>query len=138
MSTNVLDDLQTESNGVGNSSSQGGKPQPQQVRLRITDQNMQTQYANAFRSNGTPEEVLLDFGINTVIGGARPEGAQGGAGSNLGGEIHFDVHSRIIMNFATTKRLAILLGNLVREHEARFGEVKLASSERTRAQTSDA
>lgn len=109
------------------------KPASQQVRLRITDQSMRAQYANAFRSNGTPEEVLLDFGVNTIINASRPEGLLSGGGDKSGtlsSEIHFDVHSRIIMNLATTKRLAILLGNLVREHEARFGEVKLAGSER--------
>ena len=37
-----------------------------QVRLRIDERTMGTSYANAFRANGTAEEVMLDFGLNLV------------------------------------------------------------------------
>ena len=37
-----------------------------QVRLRIDERNMSSGYANAFRTNGTAEEVMLDFGLNVV------------------------------------------------------------------------
>ena len=43
----------------------------QQVRLRVDERNMSTSYANAFRTNGTAEEVMLDFGLNTVVQGGQ-------------------------------------------------------------------
>ena len=36
------------------------------IRLRIDERNMSSSYANAFRTNGTAEEVMLDFGLNVV------------------------------------------------------------------------
>ena len=47
----------------------------QQVRLRVDERNMQTTYSNAFRTNGTAEEVMLDFGINTMTP-AQQQGAR--------------------------------------------------------------
>ena len=38
----------------------------QQVRLRVDERNMKSSYANAFRTNGTAEEVMLDFGLNLL------------------------------------------------------------------------
>ena len=34
----------------------------QQVRVRVDERDMSVSYANAFRTNGTAEEVMLDFG----------------------------------------------------------------------------
>ncbi|HUT57977.1 MAG TPA: DUF3467 domain-containing protein, partial [Phycisphaerae bacterium] len=45
-----------------------------QVQLRINEQNMQTCYANAFRTNGTAEEVILDFGLNLMNPAVQQQG----------------------------------------------------------------
>ncbi len=37
-----------------------------QVRLRVDEQSMASGHANAFGTNGTAEEVMLDFGLNVV------------------------------------------------------------------------
>ena len=58
----------------------------QQVRLRIDERNMKTSYANVFRTNGTAEEVMLDFGVNTM--NPRRPGQQP--------EIVFQVNDRVI------------------------------------------
>jgi len=37
-----------------------------QIRLRVDEREMGSSYANAFRTNGTAEEVMLDFGLNLL------------------------------------------------------------------------
>jgi len=92
-----------------------------QVRLRINEQNMRTSYANAFRTNGTAEEVLLDFGLN-LINPPATEGDQP--------EIMFQINERIIMNYYSAKRMAITLSQLIRRHEDQFGELELDVAKR--------
>jgi hypothetical protein len=88
----------------------------QQVRLRIDERNMATQYANAFRTNGTAEEVMVDFGLNLV----SPPTAAGQPP-----EIVFQATQRVVMNYFSAKRLAITLSQLIRQHEQQFGELVL-------------
>lgn len=89
----------------------------QQVRLRVDERDMGTNYANAFRTNGTAEEVMLDFGVNLV--------GQAGQGAEAQPEIMFKVTNRIIMNYYSAKRLAITLSQLIRRHEDQFGQLEL-------------
>ena len=91
-----------------------------QVRLRMDERNMTTGYANAFRTNGTAEEVMLDFGINLVAPGAEANKP----------EIVFQVNNRIILNYYSAKRLAITLSQLIRRHEDQFGELELDMNKR--------
>ena len=91
-----------------------------QVRLRVDEQNLQTSYANAFRTNGTADEVMLDFGLNLV----NPAQAQENP------EILFQVTDRIIMNYHSAKRMAITLSQLIRRHEEQFGELELDVAKR--------
>jgi hypothetical protein len=93
----------------------------QQIRLRIDERNMQTCYGNAFRTNGTAEEVILDFGLN-LMNPATPEQGQP--------EIVFQVSERVIMNYYSAKRLAITLSQLIRRHEEQFGELELDVAKR--------
>jgi hypothetical protein len=88
-----------------------------QVRLRVDEREMETTYANAFRTNGTAEEVILDLGLNLL----RPSGPQ----SQEPPEILFQAGERIVMNWYSAKRLAITLSQLVRRHEQQFGELEL-------------
>ena len=90
--------------------------QGQQVRLRIDERTMTTNYANAFRTNGTAEEVMLDFGVN-LAAPAQKQGDQP--------EIVFQITNRVIMNYYSAKRLALTLGQLIRRHEEQFGELEL-------------
>jgi len=93
----------------------------QQIRLRIDERTMSTQYANAFRTNGTAEEVLLDFGINLIGPPPAP---------NQQPEIVFQATHRVIMNYYSAKRLAITLSQLIRRHEQQFGELVLDVNKR--------
>jgi hypothetical protein len=93
----------------------------QQVRVRLDERNMTTSYANAFRTNGTAEEVMLDFGLN-LIGPPTREGDQA--------EIVFKVNDRVILNYYSAKRLALTLTQLLRKHEDQFGELELDVAKR--------
>ncbi|HLO41525.1 MAG TPA: DUF3467 domain-containing protein [Phycisphaerales bacterium] len=89
-------------------------PQQQQVQLRIDESKMHTTYSNTIRTSTTPEEVVLDFGINMPM--PSPEGQP---------VMMFAVGSRVVMNWAGIKRLAINLGQVVRQYEERNGEIQL-------------
>ncbi len=96
----------------------------QQVRLRMDERNMTTTYANAFRTNGTAEEVMLDFGVNMVNPASQGQETP---------EIVFQVNDRVIMNYYSAKRLAITLSQLIRRHEEQFGELEMDMSKRQAA-----
>ena len=95
-----------------------------QVRLRIDERNMSSSYANAFRANGTAEEVMLDFGLNLVSPAADQKEQQ---------EIVFKVNERIVLNYLSAKRLAITLSQLIRRHEDDFGELELDVAKRRKS-----
>ncbi len=121
-----------DSNHLGNGAHAGDtSPAPgQQVRLRVDERQMATNYANAFRTHATPEELMLDLGINTVQ--PAPAGSAGGDGNQPQAELVMRTSNRIIMNYFTAKRLAITLSQAIRRHESQFGEIKLDVNERAR------
>ena len=43
---------------------QAAQQQGRQVQLRIDESRMSTTYANTIRTATTPDEVVLDFGLN--------------------------------------------------------------------------
>lgn len=96
----------------------------QQVRLRIDERDMRTAYSNAFRVNGTAEEVMLDFGVNLVNPATQQQGQP---------EIVFQVTERLIMNYYSAKRLAITLSQVIRRHEEQFGELEMDVAKRQKS-----
>jgi hypothetical protein len=96
----------------------------QQVRLRVDERELSTTYANAFRTNGTAEEVMLDFGVNLLTQPIQEKGQ---------GEILFKVTNRIVMNYYSAKRLAVTLSQLIRQHEGQFGELELDVAKRRKS-----
>jgi len=97
----------------------------QQVRVRIDERDVQTAYANAFRTNATAEEVILDFGLNNLNPSTQQQDMP---------EIIFRIEQRVIMNFYSAKRLAITLSQLIRRHEDQFGELQLDVASRQKQQ----
>ncbi|MFG0305777.1 MAG: DUF3467 domain-containing protein [Phycisphaerales bacterium JB040] len=89
--------------------------QQQQVQLRIDESKMHTAFANTIRTSTTGEEIVLDFGYNVPM--QAP-------GSNP--VVVFNVGSRVIMNWAATKRLAMSLGRAIQQYEAQNGEIQLS------------
>jgi hypothetical protein len=92
-----------------------------QIHIRVEDRGAAVAYANAFRTNATAEEVILDFGINTVQPAQPPQDQP---------EILFQVSQRVVMNLYSAKRLAITLSQVIRRHEDQFGVLELDVAKR--------
>jgi hypothetical protein len=69
---------------------------------------MRSSYANVCNVASTREEVVLLFGINQAWHAAQKE-------------VAVQLTDRIILSPHAAKRLAVLLNNMVREYESRFG-----------------
>ena len=104
-----------------------------QIRLRIDERNMRSSYANAFRTNGTAEEVMLDFGLNLISPAAQQQAAGQPGTQQQQPEIIFQVSDRVIMNYYSAKRLAITLSQLIRRREEQFGEIELDLAKRQKS-----
>ncbi|MFO0833450.1 MAG: DUF3467 domain-containing protein [Phycisphaerales bacterium] len=98
----------------------GDNKESRQIALRIDESKMDTTYANTIRTSTTPDEVVLDFGMNLPMQG----------GPNNEPAILFSVTSRVIMNWQGAKRLAISLGQMIRAYEERNGEINLNQAQR--------
>ena len=83
----------------------GAVPQRQQVQ--VEDKEAICSYANFCRVTGTPEELLLDFGLNSQPYGMPTEPVQ--------------VKQRLVMNYYTAKRMLQALHLSVQRHEQAFG-----------------
>jgi hypothetical protein len=92
-----------------------------QIRVRIDERNLQTTYVSGFRPTMTAEEVMLDFGLNLI----RPTGNKDNPV-----ELAFQASNRLIMSYFSAKRLAIVLGQIVRRYEQQFGEIELSAAKR--------
>lgn len=90
-----------------------------QVQLRIDESKMSSTYANTIRTSTTQDEVVLDFGMNLP---------QPGPDNNTP-VLVFSVGSRVVMNWAGAKRLAISLGQVVRQFEERNGEINISGQQ---------
>jgi hypothetical protein len=80
--------------------------------LRWDDSKMTSTYANVCNVSSTREEVTMLFGTNQSWHTGQAE-------------LTVQLTNRIILNPFAAKRLALLLGNILREYEARFGELKI-------------
>jgi len=98
------------------------KPQHQQqaVQVQVRDEDAIALYANFCRVTGSPEELIVDFGLNPQPVGIPKD------------PIH--VKQRIIMNFFTAKRLLAALQMSVQRHEAVFGVLETDIQKRLRVQ----
>ncbi len=79
-----------------------------QARVGVDDKSISAaSYANFCRVTGTPEELIIDFGLN-----AQPFGAPTDP-------VH--ITQRIVTNYFTAKRLLHALHLSVQRHEQAFG-----------------
>ncbi len=81
--------------------------QPEQQRVEVNESKAQVCYANFCRVSGTPEELIIDFGLNSQPFGAPTK--------------PLDVNQRLVINYFTAKRLLGALQLSVQRHEAAFG-----------------
>lgn len=96
------------------------QPQQQQmVQVQVNDVNAIALYANFCRVTGSPEELIIDFGLNP-----QPVGIPKDA---------IEVKQRIIVNYYTAKRLLAALQMSVQRHEAVFGVLETDIQKRLKA-----
>jgi Protein of unknown function (DUF3467) len=79
----------------------------QRARVEVNDKNAVCLYANFCRVTGTPEELILDFGLNAQPFGMPTEPVE--------------VKQRIVTNYFTAKRMLQALHLSVQRHEQAFG-----------------
>ena len=91
---------------------------PQQVQVQIDDSKILASYANFCRVTGTPEELIIDFGLNP-----QPFDVPTGP---------IPVTQRIITNFYTAKRMLHALALTIERHEATFGALEINVERRVR------
>jgi hypothetical protein len=92
----------------------------QNRQLTLDESKAHSCYANFCRVTGSPEEVIIDFGMNAYPLGpnARP----------------VEVNQRIIVNFYTAKRLLGALYQTIQRHEEVFGPIEIDVQKRVRPQ----
>jgi len=97
----------------------GTTPAPQQPAQFPTDSSqISTVYTNFCRVSVTPEELVLDFGLNSQMTPNQSEPIR--------------LTHRVVMNFYTAKRLMSALHGVVTQHENAYGVLELDFQRRAR------
>ncbi len=89
--------------------------------ITVNDDNAISSYANFCRVTGSPEELIIDYGMN-----AQP------LGSN---DQPVDISQRIVLNFYTAKRLLHALHVSIQRHEKLFGDIEIDIQKRVVAES---
>ena len=103
---------ETKKTEEGVTATEGATAAPQaqpvvQQQVKVDDSHAIAAYANFCRVTGTPEELIIDFALNSQAYGIPTE--------------PIVVSQRIITNFFTAKRMLHALMLTVQRHEAAFG-----------------
>lgn len=91
------------------------------AQLQVDDDAVLAAYANFCRVTGSPEELIIDFGLN-------PQPMMGIPKDPI------KVSQRVIVNFYTAKRLLAALQMSIQRHEAVFGVLETDVNKRLKAQ----
>src|SRR5262245_5413854 len=107
MTTEALED-KNDSEGIETAPTAAIQPEQAVVRpeVQVDDSAAILCYANFCRVTGTPEELILDFGLNS-----QP----------MGNSAQVAVKQRLVVNYFTAKRLLHALGLSIQRHESAFG-----------------
>ena len=84
--------------------------QQQRQQIPIDDSKAMALYANFCRVTGTPEELIIDFGLNPQPFGVPSEPVA--------------ITQRIVTNYYTAKRMLYALHLTVQRHEQTFGALE--------------
>jgi hypothetical protein len=91
----------------------------QHPQIQIDDSKVIAAYSSFCRVTGTPEELIIDFGLNPQPFGVPTE--------------PIPVTQRIVTNFYTAKRMLQALGLTIQRHEATFGVLETDVQKRVTA-----
>jgi hypothetical protein len=106
--------------GLESTSPATDQPPAAQQELKLDDSKVLACYANFCRVTGTPEELIVDFGLNTQPFGVPTE--------------PLIINQRIIVNFFTAKRLLAALHMTLQRHEQAFGVLETDVQKRVQPQ----
>lgn len=104
-------------------STTGSEAPAQQMQIpqfNVDTSSVSTVYANFCRVTGTPEELVLDFGLNTQMNPNPTEPVR--------------LTHRLVMNYFTAKRLLGALHMAVQQHENVYGVLEVDIQKRVRGQ----
>jgi hypothetical protein len=104
---------------MGGMEGQGQNPPQQPAQFAVDTSNLSTVYANFCRVTGTPEELVLDFGLNTQMQPVPSEPVK--------------LTHRLVLNFYTAKRLLGALHMAVQQHENQYGVLEVDINKRLRS-----
>jgi hypothetical protein len=82
------------------------------MKIKWDDSSMKSAYANVCNVTSTREEVVLLFGMNQAWNRGQKE-------------LTIHLTDRIVVSPYAAKRLSLLLGNVVKEYENRFGVLNI-------------
>jgi len=85
------------------------------MKIKWDDSNMKSSYANVCNVTSTREEVVMLFGINQAWNRGQKE-------------VTIQLTDRIIISPYAAKRMLMLLGNVVKEYESRFGTLNVEAA----------
>ncbi len=94
-------------------------PQQQSQEIVVDESHVNAGYANFCRVSSTPEELILDLGLNPT--------------PYATGKINVSVTQRIILNHYTAKRLWNSLSMALQRHEQAFGVLETDVRKRVRS-----
>jgi hypothetical protein len=115
----MADESKKPQTGMGEAPATGAVPgAPQQPQFSTDAANISTVYTNFCHVSITPEELILDFGLNTQMSPNPTEPIK--------------LSHRVVMNFYTAKRLMNALHFAVSRHESTFGMLELDFQKRAR------
>lgn len=100
------------------------KQTPAPRPISVNDDNSVSCYANFCRVTGSPEELIIDFGMN-----AQPMGSN---------DQPVDIQQRIVVNYFTAKRLLHALHVSIQRHEEVFGNIETDIQKRVKPQEAKA
>jgi hypothetical protein len=88
-------------------------------QFSVDTSNLSTVYANFCRVTGTPEELILDFGLNTQV---TPQPSE-----------PIRLTHRLVTNYYTAKRLLGALHMAIQQHESVYGVLEVDVQKRIRS-----
>ena len=91
-----------------------------QLKIRWDSSSMRSAYANVFNVAGTREEVVLFFGMNQSWDAAQKE-------------VTVQLSDRIVLSPFVAKRLSLVLSNVIRDYESKYGKLDVEARQPTDA-----
>ncbi len=97
---------------VGAGQPQQGQQDQQTTEIQIRDPGKATHYANFFTATGGQDGVMISFGN---LFGTQPV---------------VTLESKVVLSLKNAKRLALSLGQFIRQYEERYGEIDISVAKR--------